>query len=224
MDQTACSVGGFVAIDFADPKNPVIEKLDFDLTAAGYTLCIVNTGGNHADLNEDYASVPSEMKAVAKQLGHEVLRDVTRDELLRAVPALRQSVGDRAILRAMHFIGENERVRAQSAALRAGDVDGFLDGVRASGDSSFKWLQNVYTTINVKEQGLSLALCIAETLFSGYEKRAVARVHGGGFAGTVQAFVPTENVPAFRTAMDAVFGDGATSPLRVRAEGAIRVL
>ncbi len=224
MDQTACSVGGFVAIDFADPKNPVIEKLDFDLTAAGYTLCIVNTGGNHADLNEDYASVPSEMKAVAKQLGHEVLRDVTRDELLRAVPALRQSVGDRAILRAMHFIGENERVRAQSAALRAGDVDGFLDGVRASGDSSFKWLQNVYTTINVKEQGLSLALCIAETLFRGYEKRAVARVHGGGFAGTVQAFVPTENVPAFRTAMDAVFGDGATSPLRVRAEGAIRVL
>ena len=188
MDQTACAVGGFVAIDFADPSRPVIDKVDFDLGKAGYCLCIVNTGGNHADLNEDYASVPAEMKAVAAEFGREVLRGLTYDDIMAKVPVLRAKVGDRALMRALHFVEENERVAAQKAALARGDVEGFFNGVLASGDSSFKQLQNVYTVKNVGEQGLSLALALSKHVLDG--KGGAWRVHGGGFAGTVQAFVP----------------------------------
>ena len=221
MDQTACAVGGFVAIDFKNPKEPVIEKLPFDLTAAGYSLCIVNTGGNHADLNEDYASVPAEMKKVASYFGKSVLREVTLDEILANIPKLREVAGDRAIMRAIHFENENERVTAQTEALKKGDIDGFFKGVIESGNSSFKYLQNVYTVKNVAEQGLSLALCLAEIALKG--KKAAYRVHGGGFAGTIQAFVRTEDVPAFRKALDAAFGEGATTELKVRPYGAIRI-
>ena len=188
MDQMACAVGGIIAIDFRDPSAPVIEQTDFDLSAAGYNLCIVNTGGNHADLTGDYASVPAEMKSVAAYFGKEVLRDTDENAVLAAIPALREKVGDRAILRALHFFAENRRVAAQKAALKAGDLDTFLANVIASGRSSFCYLQNVYTTKNVSEQGLSLALCLAERVLSG--KRAAWRVHGGGFAGTIQAVVP----------------------------------
>ena len=221
MDQVACGVGGIVAIDFADPKDPVIEKIDFDFSGAGYRLCIVNTGGNHADLTGDYASVPAEMKSVAAYFGKEVLRDTDENAVLAAIPALREKVGDRAILRALHFFAENRRVAAQKAALKAGDLDTFLANVIASGRSSFCYLQNVYTTKNVSEQGLSLALCLAERVLSG--KRAAWRVHGGGFAGTIQAFVPTEDVAEFRAVMDAAFGEGRCMVLRVRPEGALRV-
>ncbi len=221
MDQMACAVGGIIAIDFADPKAPVTEKLNFDITAAGYNLCIVNTGGNHADLTPDYAAVPAEMKAVAKALGKEVLRDTDEQAVIAAIPALRESVGDRAILRALHFFAENRRVAAQKAALMAGDIEGFFDGVLASGRSSFCYLQNVYTTKNVREQGLSLALCLAERYLSG--KSAAWRVHGGGFAGTVQAFMKTEEVAGFRALMDGVFGEGACIVLRIRPEGACLV-
>lgn len=221
MDQMACAVGGIIAIDFRDPSAPVIEQTDFDLSAAGYNLCIVNTGGNHADLTGDYASVPAEMKSVAAYFGKEVLRDTDENAVLAAIPALREKVGDRAILRALHFFAENRRVAAQKAALKAGDLDTFLANVIASGRSSFCYLQNVYTTKNVSEQGLSLALCLAERVLSG--KRAAWRVHGGGFAGTIQAFVPTEDVAEFRTVMDAAFGEGRCMVLRVRPEGALRV-
>lgn len=221
MDQMACAVGGIIAIDFRDPSAPVIEQTDFDLSAAGYNLCIVNTGGNHADLTGDYASVPAEMKSVAAYFGKEVLRDTDEDAVLAAIPALREKVGDRAILRALHFFAENRRVAAQKAALKAGDLDTFLANVIASGRSSFCYLQNVYTTKNVSEQGLSLALCLAERVLSG--KRAAWRVHGGGFAGTIQAFVPTEDVAEFRAVMDAAFGEGRCMVLRVRPEGALRV-
>lgn len=221
MDQMACAVGGIIAIDFRDPSAPVIEQTDFDLSAAGYNLCIVNTGGNHADLTGDYASVPAEMKSVAAYFGKEVLRDTDENAVLAAIPALREKVGDRAILRALHFFAENRRVAAQKAALKAGDLDTFLANVIASGRSSFCYLQNVYTTKNVSEQGLSLALCLAERVLSG--KRAAWRVHGGGFAGTIQAFVPTEDVAEFRAAMDAAFGEGRCMVLRVRPEGALRV-
>ncbi len=225
MDQTACAVGGFITIDFADPKNPVIEKMDFDLTAAGYRLCIVNTGGNHADLNEDYASVPAEMKAVAAKLGVSVLRETSRealDNLLASEGAkVRAELGDRAIMRAYHFFAENERVAAQVEALRAGDIDGFKRGVTSSGNSSFKFLQNVYTTKNVSEQGLSLALCLSEDFLANCG--GVCRVHGGGFAGTIQAFVPTEHTEAYRKLMDGVFGDGACHILSVRKAGATLV-
>lgn len=221
MDQMACAVGGIIAIDFRDPSAPVIEQTDFDLSAAGYNLCIVNTGGNHADLTGDYASVPAEMKSVAAYFGKDVLRDTDENAVLAAIPALREKVGDRAILRALHFFAENRRVAAQKAALKAGDLDTFLANVIASGRSSFCYLQNVYTTKNVSEQGLSLALCLAERVLSG--KRAAWRVHGGGFAGTIQAFVPTEDVAEFRAVMDAAFGEGRCMVLRVRPEGALRV-
>ncbi len=221
MDQTACAVGGFVAIDFKNPKEPIIEKLPFDLTAAGYSLCIVNTGGNHADLNEDYASVPAEMKKIAAYFGKQVLREVSLDEILSNIPKLREVAGDRAIMRAIHFENENDRVTAQTEALKNGDIDGFFKGVMASGNSSFKYLQNVYTVKNVEEQGLSLALCVAENALKG--KNAAYRVHGGGFAGTIQAFVKTEDVPAFKKALDSAFGEGATTELKVRPYGAIRI-
>ena len=154
MDQMACAVGGIIAIDFEDPSNPVIEKTDFDLTKAGYKLCIVNTGGNHADLTGDYASVPAEMKAVAAYLGKSVLRETDEAAVIAAIPELREKVGDRAILRALHFFAENRRVAAQKNALQTGNLDAFLANVLESGRSSFCYLQNVYTTKNVAEQGL----------------------------------------------------------------------
>lgn len=221
MDQTACAVGGFVNIDFADPKNPIINPIAFDLSGKGYSLCIVNTGGNHADLNDDYASVPAEMKAVAAELGHDVLRDVTEADVIKNIAALREKCGDRAIMRAFHFIAENKRVDAQAAALKAGDMDAFFAGVLASGASSFKFLQNVYTTKNVAEQGLSLALCVTEQFMQG--KGGAFRVHGGGFAGTIQAFVKNEYVEEYRDLINSVFGDSACYVLKVRPYGAIMV-
>ena len=221
MDQVACAVGGIVAIDFADPSLPVVEKIDFDITAAGYNLCIVNTGGNHADLTDDYASVPAEMKAVAAYFGKNVLRDVREEDVVASIPLLREKCGDRAVLRALHFFAENRRVTMQKAALQTGDLDTFFEGVRASGRSSFCYLQNVYTTKNVAEQGLSLALCLTERLLSG--KSAAWRVHGGGFAGTIQAFVPAGEVEAYRAAMDAALGNGCCMILHIRPVGAVRL-
>ncbi len=221
MDQMACAVGGIIAIDFADPKAPVIEQVDFDITAAGYNLCIVNTGGNHADLTDDYASVPAEMKSVAAYFGKKVLREVNEEELIAAIPALREKLGDRAILRALHFFNENRRVALQKEALRKGDLNAFFENVIASGRSSFCYLQNVYTAKNLSEQGLSLALCLADRVLSG--KPAAWRVHGGGFAGTIQAFVPTADVEAFRAAMDGAFGEGRCMVLRIRPVGAVRI-
>ncbi|MBR4072156.1 MAG: galactokinase [Clostridia bacterium] len=219
MDQMACAVGGFIAIDFEDTTAPKIRKLDFDLNSEGYSLCIINTGGNHADLNEDYASVPAEMKAVAKLLGHEVLRQCTKDEIVENVAKIRSEAGDRAFLRAMHFAGENERVDAIAAAFERGDVEGFLSGVKKSGDSSFKYLQNVYTTKNVAEQGISLALCLAENYLA--DKKAAWRVHGGGFAGTIQVFVPINEAAGFVSYMEKAMGEGSCHLLCVRGAGAI---
>ena len=221
MDQVACAVGGIVAIDFKDPKAPIINKVDFDISAAGYNLCIVNTGGNHADLTDDYASVPAEMKSVAAFFGKSVLREVDEDEFFASIAALRESVGDRAVLRALHFFGENKRVAAQREALNASDLDAYFVEVLASGKSSFCYLQNVYTTKNLKEQGLSLALCLADGYLAG--KKAAYRVHGGGFAGTIQAYVPMEDVDGFRALMDGVFGEGKCIVLRIRPEGAVRI-
>ncbi len=221
MDQVACAVGGIVAIDFKDPKAPVIDKVDFDMSKQGYNLCIVNTGGNHADLTDDYASVPAEMKAVAAHFGKNVLREVDESVFAKEIPALRKTVGDRAVLRALHFFNENRRVAKQKAALQAGDLDSFFCEVLASGKSSFCYLQNVYTTKNLTEQGLSLALCLAENYLTG--KRAAWRVHGGGFAGTIQAFVPTQEVEGFRAIMDGVFGEGKCIVLRIRPEGAVKI-
>lgn len=219
MDQTACAVGGFISIDFGEIGNPKINKIDFDLTSAGYNLCIVNTGGNHADLNEDYASVPAEMKAVAAQLGKKVLRECTTEEILANAGAIRESAGDRALMRAFHFLSENERVERIAKALGEGDVDGFLAGITDSGNSSFKYLQNVYTTKNVSEQGISLALCLTERFLQG--KRAACRVHGGGFAGTIQVFIPASDGAEYKEYIESVFGEGSCHLLSVRNAGAV---
>ena len=232
MDQVACAVGGIVSIDFADPSAPLITPLPFDMTAAGYHLCIVNTGGNHADLTDDYAAVPAEMKAVAAYFGRPVLREVEESAVMAAIPALREEVGDRAILRALHFFAENRRVKAQKAALESAIVAAdpseaesalraFFSHVRESGRSSYCYLQNVYTTKNVAEQGLSLALCLCDRILG--DTWGAYRVHGGGFAGTVQAFVPAALVDTFTAAMDAAFGQGATSDLKIRSVGAARI-
>ncbi len=221
MDQMACAVGGFVYIDFEDNKNPTVESVDLSLSERGYSLCIVNTGGNHANLNDDYASVPSEMKAVAKQLGREVLRGLSEGDILASAEKLRRTVGDRAILRALHFVRENNRVDEAKAALEAGDLDRFYQVILASGRSSFQYLQNVYTTINVSEQGLSLALAVTDSFLS--ERGGAFRVHGGGFAGTIQAFVKTEDLDEYVALIDSVFGKGSAMPLNIRPLGAVKL-
>lgn len=220
MDQVACAVGGFVAIDFKDPKNPIVEKLPFDLDKYGLSLCIVNTGGNHADLNEDYASVPGDMKKVANFLGVNFLRESSKKELLKNAKQIRAELGDKCLMRALHFYNENERVDAQKEALASGDLDAFLSGVRASGLSSFTMLQNVYTTKNVDEQGLSLALALAGEVL-GNEKSAAWRVHGGGFAGTIQSFVPNNLIEIYKNTLENVFGKGSVYVLKVRKYGAV---
>ena len=221
MDQVACAVGGFVYIDFNSPKEPIVDPIAFSLTDAGYSLCIVNTGGNHANLNDDYASVPAEMKAVANELGGEVLRPFEEKDVLANIAVLREKLGDRAVLRALHFIRENKRVGTIKDTLKASDINGFLAGILASGDSSFKYLQNVYTTINVKEQGLSLALAITDGYLAG--KGCAYRVHGGGFAGTIQVFIKNEYIDEYVQLMDSVFGEGATMNLKIRPVGACRL-
>ena len=221
MDQMACAVGGFVYIDFENPTEPIVEPIDFSMKDAGYSLCIVNTGGNHANLNADYASVPAEMRSVAKILGREALRGVTEEEILLNIGALREKANDRAILRALHFVRENERVEEARAALIASDLDAFFSTIIRSGASSFKYLQNVYTNINPEEQGLSLALAITEGYLEGCG--GACRVHGGGFAGTIQAFVKAEDLPRYAKLMDSVFGAGAAMPLNIRPLGAVRL-
>ena len=209
-----------VAIDLEDPAAPKIDFLKVNMPE--HRLCIVDTGGNHADLTGDYAAVPAEMKAIAAHFGKSCLREVSRAEVVEEIPTLRKRFGDRAILRALHFFAENVRVGEQTEALLEHDLARFFEGVKASGRSSFCYLQNVYTTKNVEEQGLSLALCLAEGFLA--DKFGAWRVHGGGFAGTIQCYVPAGSVEDFRALMDGAFGEGACIVLRIRAEGAMRVL
>lgn len=220
MDQMACAVGGFVYIDFENKSEPKIEPVSLSLKSFGYELCIVNTGGNHADLNDDYASVPAEMRAVAACLGREVLSGTTECELIANAGRIRAACGDRALLRALHFVRENLRVDAGRDALIKKDVESFFCAVKASGHSSFEYLQNVYTNKNVEEQGLSLALAITDGFGDGV---GAHRVHGGGFAGTIQAYVKCERADEYVRLMDSVFGEGAVMRLNVRPLGAIRI-
>lgn len=221
MDQTACAVGGFVYMDFENPDEPKIEPISYSLASAGYSLCIVNTGGSHENLNDDYAAIPSEMRAVAKLLGRRALRGLTEEDIVKNLNNIRRIVGDRAVLRTLHFIRENERVGAMRDSLLRGDLDGFLAGIRASGHSSFEYLQNVYTPANVREQGIALALALTEGYLEG--KGAVCRVHGGGFAGTIQVFLKKEDVEGYISYMDSVFGDGSAAELNIRPVGATKL-
>lgn len=221
MDQMASSVGNLVHIDFADTKNPVIEGVSCDLVKYGYSLCITDTKGSHADLTPDYAAIPTEMKAAAAVFGKEVLHGVTLKELMEKADEIREKAGDRALLRAIHFVNENVRVQQEVAALKAEDFDGFLKGVKASGDSSYKFLQNVYTNHDVQHQNVSIALAVSESILG---ENGVCRVHGGGFAGTIQAFVKNEAVAEYKAAMDQIFGAGACNVLKIRKYGGMQVL
>lgn len=221
MDQMACSVGNLVYIDFENPNNPKVEKIEANMEAYGYSLCITDTKGSHADLTDEYAAVPREMKLVAKHFGKEVLRDVSVSDVLSEIQNLRAALGDRCVLRTLHFICENERVKKEADALKKGDIEQFLQQVKASGDSSFKYLQNVYSTNDVKNQNVSVALMVSEMAL---ENNGVSRVHGGGFAGTIQAFVKNEYVKEYQKCMNQVFGEGACNDLRIRKYGGIQVI
>lgn len=221
MDQMACSVGGFVMIDFNDPSKPVIEKLDFDFGACGHALCIVDTGGDHSDLTDEYAAVRGEMEAVAAKFGKSVLRDVDRAEFEKNISVIRDVAGDRAVLRAMHFYNENIRVEKQAKALKAGDFEAFKALVVESGFSSYMYNQNVYTTRAPGNQPVSVALAICQDVLNG---KGAWRVHGGGFAGTIQAFVPNDLLDEFKSRICAVFGEKSCYVLNIRPEGGIKVI
>ncbi|MCH5316811.1 MAG: galactokinase [Eubacterium sp.] len=221
LDQTASSVGTFVTIDFKSTENPLIKKVDFDFSKSGYSLCIVDTGGSHSDLTDDYAAVRSEMESVAQAMGKSVLREIGFEEFKAAVPKLFGKVNDRALLRAYHFYGENERVDNAVKALESGDFEQFKEIIIESGKSSYMLNQNVYSPSNPTEQRLSLALCITENMLKG---KGAYRVHGGGFAGTIQAFVPNEMLDDYKTAIENVFGIGNCHVLIVRPVGGTKVM
>jgi galactokinase len=220
MDQTACAMGGLITIDFKDPANPVVKKVNFDFVATGFALVITDTGGNHADLNDEYASLPSDMKAVAAELGKKVLREVTLEQIIDIAPNIREKVGDRAILRAIHFQGDNQRVVDEVAALERNDFKAFLGMVVDSGFSSYMYNQNIFPVINVREQGVSLALALSELILKG---KGAWRVHGGGFAGTIQAFVPQNLIEKYVTTLEHIYGKGSCHSLFIRPKGAGRV-
>ena len=219
MDQTASSVGGMVFIDFENPDSPVVERIDFDFAAAGHALCIIDSGADHADLTEEYAAIPGELKKVSAFFGKEVLRDIPEAVFFAALPELRHQVPDRAILRAIHFYQENSRVQRQAQALRDGDFDAFLRLVSESGRSSWMYLQNITPTGATEHQDVAVALALCDTLLQG---RGAYRVHGGGVAGTVQAFVPLDMVDSFKEGMERVLGEGNCHVLSIRPEGGIR--
>ena len=220
MDQTASSVGGMVFIDFENPASPTVERIDFDLNAAGYALCIIDSGADHADLTDEYAAIPQELKEVCAFFGKDVLRQIPEQDFFHALPQLRQTVSDRAILRAIHIYQENQRVHQQVQALRARDMDAFLALVKESGRSSWMYLQNITPTGAVRHQEVAVALALCDTLLRG---RGAYRVHGGGFAGTVQAFVPLELLDDFRSSVEALLGSGRCHVLNIRPQGGIRV-
>ena len=221
MDQMACSVGSIVAIDFKDTSKPSVEKVEFDLDAQGYSLCIVDTKGSHADLTEDYAAVPREMKEIAALFGKQVLREVLGDEFYEKLPELYETIGHRNILRALHFLEEDKRVEKEVQVLQEGSFTEFLKLVEESGDSSYKYLQNIYSNKDVQNQSVSIGLAFSEKFLG---PNGVCRVHGGGFAGTIQVFVKKEAVSDYKEKIEGIFGKGTCHVLRIRKYGGVKVL
>ena len=220
MDQTASSVGNLVFIDFEDPENPAVEKINFDFSQSGHALCIIDSGADHADLTDEYAASPGELKALCALFDRQVLRQIPESEFLTALPRLRRQVPDRAILRAIHFYQENKRVFRQATALKQGDFDTFLQLTKESGRSSWMYLQNITPSGAVAHQDMGIALALCDTLLGG---RGAFRVHGGGFAGTVQAFVPMDMLDDFKTGIEAVLGEGSCHVLHIRPNGGTRI-
>ncbi|MCR5672231.1 MAG: galactokinase [Lachnospiraceae bacterium] len=232
MDQMACSVGGFVHIDFAktsdadpffDDSYPKIKRIEFDPEDYGYSLVITDTKASHADLTEDYAAIPVEMKEVAAFFGKNVLTEVSEEEFFKNIPGIRKVTGDRAVMRALHFFGENRRVEKEAACLLAKDFDGFLQRFGASARSSYEYLQNIYSTRFPKQQGVAIALAVSDELLSSPQK-GVSRVHGGGFAGTIQTFVKTGSADEYIKGMDDLLGEGCSQKYHIRKYGCVMIV
>lgn len=221
LDQMASSVGAMVTVDFADKNAPIVERVEFDFASTGHALCIIDSGADHADLTPEYAAVPGELKEICAYFGKNVLREVNEDDFYAALPQLRAKVGDRAVLRAIHVYDDNRRVEEEVAALRRGDFNAFLACVKKSGLSSWRCLQNVIPAGYTRNQEVALALMMAEHLLDG---RGACRVHGGGFAGTIQAYVPTDMLHRFKSEMDRALGDGACHVLSIRPVGGTRLV
>lgn len=222
MDQTACSVGGLITIDFEDPSKPIVKEVDFDFVKTGFALVITDVGGGHDDAasQAEYASLPTEMKAVAAELGANVLRQVTLDQIVEKMPEIRKKTGDRALLRAYHFQGDNARVVEQVAALENNDFQSFLKMVVESGYSSYMYNQNIFDVVHKDEQVVSLALALSEMVLKG---KGAWRVHGGGFGGTIQAFVPQDLLDKYVSTLEHVYGKGSCHKLFIRAKGSIKL-
>lgn len=216
LDQSASALGGFTAIDFKDTTKPVVEKVDFDLSAHNHVLCVVNTGGNHANLTQDYADITVECRDVSNFFNKDFLRDVDQDAFFGNIAAVKAKCGDRAVLRAIHFFAEDQRAEDEKLALKAGDFEKFLDLINESGNSSYKYLQNTYSTSAVNEQGLCLGLALTEKFLG---KKGACRVHGGGFAGTIQCFVPSDMIDSYKAMIEKVFGEGSCYVLKIRPVG-----
>lgn len=221
MDQMACSVGGLISIDFSNEKDVKIEKISADFEDYKYSLCIVDTKGSHVNLTTEYSDIPKEMKLIANYFNKSNLSDVPKDDFYNNIPNIRETTSDRAVLRAIHFYNEQENVMSATNALNNNDFDTFLNTVSNSGNSSYKYLQNIYTNADVTEQNLSLAIALSEDYL---RNNGVVRVHGGGFAGTIQAFVKNEYVLDYKTFIESVFGDGSCYILKVRKYGGIKVI
>lgn len=220
MDQMACSVGNLIMIDFEDKEYPRINQLDTDMLSFGYKLCIVDTKGSHADLTPDYAAIPYEMKQVANYFNKQYLREVDPKLFFESISSLRDQCSDRAILRALHFFNENQRVSDAYESLTKNDFNSFLEIIKASGDSSFKYLQNVYSTSDPLNQALSLGIAMSEQIL---KDQGVTRVHGGGFAGTIQSFVKEDVVKTYQQDIEKIFGKGSCHILSIRHEGGVKV-
>lgn len=222
LDQMACAVGGLITIDFLNPNDPKVEKIDFDFASRNHSLIIVQTGRGHADLSADYSAVPAEMKKVAEYFGKEVCAQITEEQLIEHLKEVREYAGDRSVLRALHFFEENKRVEAEVKALKEGRFEDFLKNVTASGNSSWKWLQNCYTNTNYQEQGISIALALTE-LFIEEKKRGACRIHGGGFAGVIMAMLPNDLVDEYVAFIEKALGEGSAYRMTIRPYGAICV-
>ncbi|HIT64181.1 MAG TPA: galactokinase [Candidatus Ventrimonas merdavium] len=222
LDQMACAVGGLITIDFVEPAVPKVEKIDFDFASQDHSLIIVQTGKGHADLSADYSSVPNEMKKVAEYFGKEVCAEITEEQVIENLQAVRKFAGDRSVMRALHFFEENRRVDAEVAALKEGRFQDFLENITASGNSSWKWLQNCYTNSNYQEQGISIALALTELFIAGKQKGA-CRIHGGGFAGVIMAMLPNGIVDEYVAYIEKALGEGSAYRMSIRPYGAICV-
>ncbi len=220
LDQMACAVGGLITIDFFDPANPVVEKINFDFASQNHSLIIVQTGRGHADLSADYSSVPLEMKKVAEYFGKEVCAQITEEQVIGHLQEIREFAGDRSVMRALHFFEENKRVEAEVVALKEGRFEDFLAGITASGNSSWKWLQNCYTNSAYQEQGISVALALTE-LFIQKKQKGACRIHGGGFAGVIMAMLPNDIVDEYIAYIEKALGEGSAYRMNIRPYGAI---